>query len=262
MKKLLAAAPALLLVILSLWEVAAARHDASSVPDDAAWRQAATALRAHARPGDLIVFAPAWVDPVGRMHLGDLIPVEMAARMDAAKYGRIWEVSIRGARAPEVAGLSAATDASFSGVTLRSYERTPVTVVDDLVAYAASHPTALHAEQGTATLELAEVGFAPHRCVQIIPPANGAVTLRVPLQLGTKLVGYVGLADVFKRREIRTPGTLEVHAGAASAVVSAGVDDGWVRFELATTPGTTGVTFVASAAFPDRLLCFAAEARE
>jgi hypothetical protein len=261
-KKLLAAAPALLLVILSLWEVAAAHHDASSVPDDEAWQRAAAAVHAGYQEGDLIVFAPPWVDPVGRMHLGDLIPVEMAGRMDATAYGRIWEVSIRGAQAPEVAGLTAVTDASFAGVTVRFYERTPVKVVDSLLAYAAAHPTELVAEQGTATLELTEVGFAPHRCVQIIPPANGAVTLRVPLKLGTKLVGYVGLADVFKRRDLRTSGTLEVHAGAASAVVNAGVDDGWVRFELATTPGTTGVTFVAKAVSPDRLICFAAEARE
>ena len=261
MKKLLAAAPALLLVILSLWEVAAAHHDDRSVPDDGAWHRAATALRERAQPGDLIVFAPPWVDPVGRLHLGDLIPVEMAARMDAAKYGSIWELSIRGAHAPEVAGLTAATEASFSGVTLRHYERTPVKVVSDVL----DHVGELHADRadrGAASLELAEVGFLPHRCIQIVPPANGAVTLTVPLTLGSKLVGYMGLADVFKRRDIRTPGTLEIHAGAASAVVTAGVDDGWARFELATTPGPQSVTFVAKAVSPDRLICFAAEARE
>ncbi len=258
MKRLLAAAPALLLVILSLWEVAAAHHDDRSVPDDDAWRQAATALRASVQPGELIVFAPAWVDPVGRLHLGDLIPVEMAARMDAAKYGSIWELSIRGAHAPEVAGLQAATETSYAGVTLRHYVRTPVKVVSDVL----DHVAELQADRGAVSLELAEVGFAPHRCLQIVPPANGAVTLTVPLTLGSKLVGYMGLADVFKRRDIRTPGTLEVHAGAASAVVTAGVDDGWVRFELATTPGPRTVTFVAKAISPDRLICFAAEARE
>jgi len=257
-KKLLAAAPALLLVIVSLWEVAAAHRDDRSVPDDDAWHGAATALRERAEPGDLIVFAPSWVDPVGRLHLGDLIPVEMAARMDAAKYARIWELSIRGAHAPEVTGLTPATEASFAGVTLRFYERTPVKVVSDVL----DHVTELHPDRGAVSLELAEVGFAPHRCVQIVPPANGAVTMTVPLTLGGKLVGYMGLADVFKRRDVRTPGTLEVHAGAASAVVTAGVDDGWVRFELATTPGPQTVTFVAKAVSPDRLICFAAEARE
>jgi hypothetical protein len=86
----IAVLPALLLVAISLWEVCAARRDAGEVPGDAAWHAAAERVRAGFRRGDLIVFAPAWVDPVGRMHLGDLIPIEAAARMDAARYGRIW----------------------------------------------------------------------------------------------------------------------------------------------------------------------------
>ncbi len=252
MKKLLAVAPALLLVIISAWEIAAAHRDASSVPDDEAWRRAAVALREHYQPGDLIVFAPPWVDPVGRMQLGDLIPIEMAARMDAAKYGRIWELAIRGAHAPEVAGLTPKTKRELAGIALALYERAPVKVVDDLL----THPPS------PATLELAEVGFAPHRCLQLVPAAHGEATLTIPMQLGTQLVGYVGLADVFKRRDIRTPGTLEVRAGSATATVSAGVDDGWVRFELETLPGPQPVTFVARASSPDRLICFAAEARE
>jgi len=104
----IAAIPALLLVVVSLWEVAATRCDATAVPDDDAWKRAEAVVRAEYRPGDLIVFAPDWVDPVGRLHLGDLIPVDVAARMDAARFSRIWEVSIRGARAPETEGLEPA----------------------------------------------------------------------------------------------------------------------------------------------------------
>jgi hypothetical protein len=257
-KKWLAAAPALLLVMISLWEVAAVRCDAGSVPDDEAWERAAQALRESYHAGDLIVFAPDWADPIGRLHLGDLIPIEMAARMDAAKYGAIWEVSIRGAHAPEVAGLAPKTETKFSGVTLRYFERAPVVVVSDVL----DHVAELRSDGARPTLELAEVGFAPHRCLQIVPPTNGKVTITVPMQLGAKLVGYVGLADVFKRRDIRTPGELEVHAGAATTIVKPGVDDGWVRFELATVPGMTDVTFIAKAVSPDRLICFAAEARQ
>jgi hypothetical protein len=255
-KKPLAAAPALLLVLVALWEIVAAFHDAHGVPDDDAWERAATALREAYKPGELIVFAPAWIDPVGRLHAGDLIPVEMAARMDAAKYGSIWELAIRGAHAPEVAGLTALTSTDFAGVTLRHYERTPAIVVDDALA---REP---HSDGARPTLELAEVGFAPHRCWQVVPPAHGKVTITIPMTLGTKLVGYVGLADVFKRRDIRTPGELEVHAGSAAADIHPGIDDGWVRFELATTPGPAEVTFVAKAVSPERLICFAAEARQ
>nr|MDQ3370702.1 hypothetical protein [Myxococcota bacterium] len=80
---------AVVLVAIAIWEIVATRVAARSVPDDAAWRQAAAVVRAAHQPGDLLVFAPGWVDPTGRMHLGDLIPVEMAARLDAARYGRI-----------------------------------------------------------------------------------------------------------------------------------------------------------------------------
>jgi len=255
-KKPLAAAPALLLVLVAVWEIVATVRDAHAVPGDDAWERAATALREAYKPGDLIVFAPEWVDPVGRMHTGDLIPVEMAARMDAAKYGSIWELAIRGAHAPEVAGLSAVTSTDFDGVTLRHYERAPAIVVDDALAHEPK------SDGARPTLELAEVGFQPHRCWQIVPPAHGKVTITIPMTLGSKLVGYVGLADVFKRRDIRTPGELEVHAGSASANTIAGIDDGWVRFELATTPGPADVTFVAKAISPERLICFAAEARQ
>ena len=41
-----------------------------------------------------------------------------------------------------------------------------------------------------------------------------------------------------------------------------GIDDGWVRFAAATTPGVADVTFVASATAGDRHICFAAETRQ
>jgi len=248
--RFLAAIPAVLLVLVALWEVVATRLDAGSVPGDDAWERAAQVVRAAHQSGDLIVFAPGWVDPVGRLHLGDLIPVEMAARMDAARYGRIWELAIRGARAPETAGLSPVLEQDVDGVTVRRFERAPAVVVSDVLA--AGQP-----------VTLAEVGFEPHRCIQLVPSPGHPQRLTIPMQLGTRLVGYAGLADVFTRRDIRAPGSLAVEiAGRQVAAVHPGVDDGWVRFEAPTTPGPAAVTFVASADAPQRLICFAAEARQ
>ena len=259
-----AAVPALLLVVVALWEVCATPRDAASVAGDKTWQKAAELVRAGYQPGDLIVFAPEWIDPVGRLHLGDLIPVDMAARMDAARYGRIWEVSVRDARSPDTAGLTPTAVTAAGGgrtkITIRQFTRTPVTVLADVRELLATAKT-----EGPARplLELAEVGFTPKRCIQITPPPKQPVRITFPqLQLGTTLVGYVGLADVFTRRSPRGPGTLEVQiAGKTVATKSAGVDDGWVRFEAATTPGVADVTFVASATDPNRLICFAAEAR-
>lgn len=254
MPKPTAAIPALLLIGIGVWEAVASQVDAHAVPGDDAWAHAAELVNARRAPEDLVVFAPGWIDPVGRMHVQ--VPLEMAARMDSASYPRIWELSIRGAHAPEVSGLAGnVVDDGPVEVTL--YTQQPVHVVDNLLA----HPPSV---QGIAvTNEIAEVGFAPHHCWQVIPQPNKPATITFrEVQLGTKLVGYVGLADIFKRRDIRTPGTLEVRAGGATTTVQAGVDDGWVRFELPTTPGTSDVTFIASATQPDRLICFTAEARQ
>lgn len=255
--KLLLGAPAVLLVVVSLWEVAAAWRAASSVPGDSAWRDAARIVRAGHQPGDLIVFAPDWMDPVGRLHLGDLMPIEMVARMDAAKFGRIWELSIREARASETAGLAAIATTETGGVTVRRFERSPAVVVADLLDHRPATNGAI------PSLEVAEVGFAPHRCFQVTPLPGRPVRLTFSqLPLGSALVGYVGLADVFTRRDIRAPGSLAVEiAGRMIASATAGVDDGWVRFEAATVPGPADVTFVASATAAQRQICFTAEAR-
>jgi hypothetical protein len=249
-----------LLVLVSLWEMCATRRAANAVPDDAAWDRASAIVRAGFRAGDLIVFAPDWVDPVGRLHLGDLMTVDMAARMDADRYGRIWEVSIRGAEFADTLSLDPVEVAEVGGVTVRRFERTPVTVVSDLREQLATATS----DGVRPTLELAEVGFAPHRCIQVVPVPGRPVRITFPhLALGTALVGYVGLADVFTRRDVRAPGTLEVEiAGKIVASAHPGVDDGWVRFEAPTTPGDTDVTFIARADGQQRLICFAAEARK
>jgi hypothetical protein len=258
----LSVAPALLLLAISAWEICAARCDATSVPDadGDAWRAASAEVRAGYRPGDLIVFAPDWIDPVGRMQLGDLIPIEAAARMDAARYARIWEIAIRGARSPDTAGLAAISVGDHGGVTVRRYERAPAIVVGDVLDRQATATS----DGPRPTLELAEVGFAPHRCLQISPPPGTPVRIAFPqFPLGRELVGHVGIADVFTRRDVRSPGRLDVEiAGVVVASAVPGVDDGWVRFAAPTAPGPADVVFIARASDANRRICFAAEARQ
>ena len=82
--------------------------------------------------------------------------------------------------------------------------------------------------------------------------------------MGQRVVGHVGLADVFTRRDVRAPGRLTVKAdGTEIAGVTVGVDDGWVRFEGATA-GARELRFEATAVGADardRRICFAAETR-
>ena len=248
------AIPGLVIAAVAIWEIVATVRAPAGVPDDAAWAEAAQVVRAQRQPGDLIVFAPAWVDPVGRLHLGDLLGIDDAARMDAAKYPRIWELAIRGARSPDVAGLTPVTSLDVGGIAIRRYERTPVTVRADLRDLLATAVIT----GGTARVELAEVGFAPHRCIVATPRTSAPMTITFPrVSLGTTLVGYLGIADVFTRRDQRAPAQLVVNG----IRITAGVDDGWVRFSTPTTPGVGDVTLELSSAAAGRLICVAAEAR-
>jgi hypothetical protein len=262
---LLGVVPAVALIAIAGWSVMRTVFAERGVPGDAAWTAAADHVRAGAQPGDLIVFAPAWIDPVGRMHLGDRIPVEMAARLDAATYPAIWELSIRGAHAPEVAGLTADTTTRIGGITVRRYRQAARTVVTDLTAAFATARVDGARARGPDRV-IAEVGFTPRRCVQIVPAADGEVRLTVAdVELGTELAIGVGLADIFTRRDVRNPGELAVAVDGFEVIrVRFGVDDGWVRRTAATRPGRATVTVTARAVglgATNRLVCFAAEAR-
>jgi hypothetical protein len=249
------AIPAGVLLLVALWEIVATLRAPRGVPDDNAWKTAATHVRTKLQKGDLIVFAPDWVDPVGRLHLGDVMSIDDVARMDAAKYGRIWELSIRGARSPDTAGLTP-TSVVDGDVEVRLYDRAPAIVLADL----RERLSTAKIEGGRATNVLAEVGFAPHRCIQAMP---GSRITFPSLPLGSQLVGYVGIADVFTRRDVRAPGELDVEiAGTVVASATASVDDGWVRFATSTTPGTSDVTIVVRSRAAGRLICFAAETRK
>jgi hypothetical protein len=250
-----------LLAAIAIWEAIAAQRAGAGVPGDDAWARAAAVVRAGHQRGDLIVFAPDWVDPVGRLHLGDLISIDAAARMDAARYGRIWELSIRGARSPDTAGLSPVETRDEDGVVVRRFERPPGAF--ELLADLRDQLPAARVDGAAArppAVELAEVGFAPHRCVLVVPRPGAPVRITFPALPAGELVGYVGLADVFTRRDERRPGRLVVEqAGRALAEVTAGVEDGWLRFAARIAGGD--VVFVVSSEGPNRQVCFAAEVR-
>lgn len=264
-KSVLPLVPAIALCAVAIWEIAASARAGAWEPTEADWTAASEAVRQGHRPGDLIVFAPDWIDPVGRMQLGELITIEMAARMDAARYPVIWEISARGARAAETRGLPVDWEQTFGELRVRRFVQEPADVVTDFVAEAGRARPGGNSV-GRPRVSLEEVGFEPHRCIRIVPRPGQTATLTFrDVELGARLVGYVGLADVFTRRDVRDPGRLDVVVnGEIAATATAGVDDGWIRFEAETSPGKAVVELRATAVGPtatDRRICVAAEAR-
>lgn len=263
----LAVLPAFALVAIAGWEIVATRSAATATPDDAAWEQAASFVRANYRPGDLITFAPRWIDPVGRLHLGDLIPLEMAGRMDGDRYGRVWELTIRGARAPEVGDAAPTEQREFSGVTVRQYQRPPAVIAADITD---PESLLLARTEGTQPrVEFVEVAFAPHRCVVFsAPPNRRSRLLFFQLTLARELVGYFGIADdVFARKGRRDPIKLTVEVDGRTIATATAAIDQWVKFRADTPAGRHEVAFsiewqqTMGSAAPKRV-CIAAEARQ
>ena len=188
----------------------------------------------------------------------------MAARMDAARYGRIWELAIRGARtARHRRPARPSTTEDLAGVTIRALRaharrgalRRPRRA--DHGEGRGRRPAQPRARRG----RLRAASLPPGRR----PPRQAACGSRSRSWRSARSSSATsGLADVFTRRDIRAPGPLDVEIGGkrgrrrprrASTMAGCGS-------QAPTTPGPADVTFVASATAPQRLICFAAEARQ
>ncbi len=111
-----------------------------SAPSDADWTRLRGELTALSQPGDLIVVAPDWVDPLARQKLGrELLSIEREARPDASRFPRAIEVSVRGKHANDLAGWAAVERRKVGPFELTTLANpAPVTLKDDLVRHMAS----------------------------------------------------------------------------------------------------------------------------
>ena len=288
----LAIAGALALLVLAAAETAQALIAPGRAPSEADWIAAATDVRAGFRAGDLIVAAPAWADPLARRYLGDLMTVAMDARMDDARYGRVWEVSQRGERALEAHGVITAHH-RFGALTVRLVERPAAVVTYDFLAHwkdarvtrwesaeRVSLPCPWQGDRfacpkgGTVRRELVEVGTRIREALLAPAPAAGGGAGPVPIvaiefpevTLGRELVVTAGLHDVWARKYGRGTVNVEVWLGdrpVTSATI--GNRSGWlpIRIDTSARDGQTApVRVQISSPEPAlRNLAFAAEAR-
>ena len=274
-------------VVLALVETANALLAPLGAPRDRDWRAAAAEVRAGFQPGDLIVAAPAWADPLLRMHLGDLIPIPVAGRLDAVRFGRIWEIAQRGARAPETAGSRAAQVSHHGELTLRRYQRPASRVSFDFVAgwnHAAVSRVAAGGQVGWCSRlpdrfecpnlpaqslkpELLEIDTSPHFALATQPAGQSTTVVefdRVPL--GRELAVGAGLHNVWLRKAGKGTVSLRVIVqGRELGRIEAGSMTGWTlrKFDTSALAGqTVGVRFEITVDDPNsRTLGFAAEAR-
>jgi hypothetical protein len=283
----LAFVAAALLALLAAVETATALTASARVAPAADWDAAAAEVRAGLEQGDLILFAPRWVDQIGRAHLGDVIPVEMAARADADRYARVWEVSIRDARADETRGAHLVRQAQHGRVRVALYEKPAASVLYDLTAHAdearvtqtlgvgIGGETPCYRDVGSGfrcagshvERRTLEIDYQPRR--GILAPVDGPRTTHIAfaeVPFGAALVLYAGIHDYYARKN--GDGRVDFRVlvdGREQLASSVGNGDGWRRFEL-DTAGLAGtrhqLRFDISAADPAwRNLGFHAETR-
>jgi hypothetical protein len=255
------------------------------VPSDADWRQAAADVRAGFQPGDLIVAAPGWADPLMRQQLGDLVPLPVVGRMDAARFGRIWQISQRGAEASEVERLQPAYRSRHGALTVTRFDKRAAQVTFDFVAgwakgalsriepdgrvVACSAASDGHRcpGPGYATPQILEIDTSPRFALHSEPVGRATLALdydNVPM--GRELAVGAGLHNVWKRKG--GTGTVKVRVlvnGKELGSVSAANFSGWTVRAFDTSAlagGTAKVRFEIAADNPvSRHLGLAAEAR-
>ena len=276
---------AVAVVLLALVETAVALVAPHLAPTDADWRAAAAEVRSGFRAGDLIVAAPGWADPILRVHLGDLIPAEVAGRLDDGRFARVWEVSQRGARS-EVRG-QLALERRFGALTVRRIERPAPAVDYDFVARWADARVSRRPARGPVVAcqnagdriqcpdisynfvrrQIVEVDQKLREALLAQPVGDATVVVEFPaVPLGRTLELGTGLHNTWMRKEAHGPVDLRVFVGGAPAAsLTTRNEDGWKRTTIDTSARagqTAAVRFEITSPAPQaRHFAFAAEAR-
>lgn len=112
-------------------------HQVTSIVSDNDWNTAKVEVQKRAKPEDLVVFAPQWVDPIGREHFGDAITtLEREAYPDVTRFPRAIEVSIRGEHTKDLEGWHEVERTKAGAITITTLSNpSPVTIHDDLLRH-------------------------------------------------------------------------------------------------------------------------------
>lgn len=281
---------AVLVLLLVAVEVSATLIQHGSAPREAHWRAAASKLAAVREKGEPVLFAPAWVEPIGRLHMGDQIDLELLLLSDVDRYRRVFEVSVRGERHPWLQGERPKQEWELGQVRVALYERaSPAEVVYDFTRRIAEAQVAMIGREvrrcgweaarnrfacdpargwNWVGPHLAEVGHRPYRCIYAHAVDGHVVRITFPAAVvGRNLVAYTGIDDFENRKRSDVSVVLKIFIGPKQLYVIRHQNRwGWRRFAVDTKAfagQTHPVSFEVStpAAFA-RTFCFSAETRK
>jgi hypothetical protein len=241
---------------LPLFELSRHAWIVAHVPSDADYRAAASFIRGALAPRDLLSSAPAFIDPIVRLHVGDRIPLAMAGRSDDTAYERMWVVSIRDALPPDAPRGAPELERQFGGVRVLRFSLAKSPVLFDLVSAwsnAEASLTRADAQQicplrsdgvprggglgkgvlaplrerfecdpqrpwlFVAPVVMEDLDNHPRYCVWQHPQGDEPITLRYnQVPLGNQLVFYGGL--YYEHERMREGGLVEASISIAGAV--------------------------------------------
>ncbi len=236
--------------LIGIGELAAHFYFAKSPPSFEAWAAVRAPVAAVKKPGDLVVVAPPWAEPLARRALGDeLMPLRDVARPDASRYPSAIEVSILGERSEEIEGWTEEARETHGKFLLRRLRNpAPEHVVFDFTdhvkppfadvrgteppvacpwnerAVVASgglggHPTfprrRFECPGGpffnVGVTVIADQDFRPRRCIWSHPLARGEIVTRFRgVPLGKVIRGHAGMYWIVERTLAGAPVTLSV----------------------------------------------------
>lgn len=287
-----------LVAALAVFELVAHPMIRAATPSDESWESAAAFVRARYRSSDRIVAAPAWVDPIVRSQLGDLLSLRMAAPPDPAGIERVWELSIRGASSRDA---PAALEQDFDGVRVRMWftpsDELIYDFVDEIAAaevklvdangsricpWRAAQPARGGLETGPMTPRerfvcdarrpwlwvgatvLSDLELQARRCIWQHPAGPDPVRVTfADVPLGDRILVRGGIDYQAERRRVHAPVTLRVWINERLAAELVHEDgDGWAGLEIDTRAAGSEpatVRFETTADNPDaRLFCWSA----
>jgi hypothetical protein len=221
------------------------------------------------------------------MYLGDLIPPKMAGRLDHQRFSRVWELSQRGARAPEADGAVVKEERRFGRLRARLLERAALAPTYDFLDNWA-HARVFRVEPGRPPIacealpgkhqcpgighnfvqrRMLEFGGQLHQALWSQPVDHAVVAVEYSgVLLGRELAVGAGLHNVWTRKLGQGTVWLKVLIdGKEIGRFETGNRSGWqvVRLDTRAQAGRSGtVRFEITSARPyARNFGFAAEAR-
>lgn len=225
-RKILWLSAASLVVLVAIIETAATWLFAGSPAERADWKKAAKYLQGNFKQGDLLLFAPTWIGPTGRMHMGELLDIHQMARPDEAAFGRIWVVGLKGKTRAETKKARLVSKKSYGRIQVSLFENKtdlplfdfyenlskaqvrvlrPDGSVDEQCPFQPSrHRHQCSAGWNNVRQKIAEVDYSPRKCIYAHPVDGKILEINYPtVKLGSRLVIYTGIDGYDSRYKAR-----------------------------------------------------------